>query len=63
MSKDFAMCRYVRTEYGKQIRKAYENHVISEKRANMNKLEVRTDGIANTLTTVQKDCLILEIWG
>lgn len=61
LETEFAMCRYVRTEYGKKIRKMYENHTISEKRGNMTKLEARTDGISNTLTTVQKDNLVLEI--
>lgn len=60
MDKEFAVCRCVRTEYGKKVRKAYENHTIQEKRGNMTKLEPRTDGISNTLTTVQKDNLILE---
>lgn len=61
MRIDFAICRCVRTEYGKRIRKLYESHQISEKRGNMTQLEARTDGISNTLTTVQKDNLVLEI--
>lgn len=44
-----------RTEYGKSIRKQYENHEISESRHNMTQLEPRTDGVSNTLTSVQKD--------
>lgn len=55
-----AALRPERTEYGKQIRKAYENGAITEKRSNMCKLAPRTDGITNTLTTVQKDNYILE---
>ena len=47
--------RPVRTEYGKQIRKAYESGEIQESRHNMTELHPRTDGITNTLTTVQKD--------
>ena len=61
MRIDFAICRCVRTEYGKRIRKLYESHQISEKRGNMTQLEARTDGISNTLTTVQKDNLVLEM--
>lgn len=61
MKISFAICRFVRTEYGKKIRKMYEAHQISEKRRNMNQLEARTDGISNTLTTVLKDNLVLEI--
>lgn len=49
-----------RTEYGKQIRKAYESGQIHESRHNMTELEPRKDGVSNTLTTVQKDNLVLE---
>ena len=49
-----------RTEYGKQIRKAYESGKIQESRHNMTELEPRHDGVSNTLTTVQKDNLLLE---
>ena len=49
-----------RTEYGKQIRKAYESGEIQESRHNMTELEPRKDDISNTLTTVQKDNLLLE---
>lgn len=48
-----------RTEYGKQIRKAYESGQIQESRHNMTELEPRTDGVSNTLTTVQKDNMVL----
>lgn len=49
-----------RTEYGKQIRKSYESGTIKESRHNMTELEPRHDGVSNTLTTVQKDNLLLE---
>lgn len=49
-----------RTAYGKQIRKAYENGQIQESRHNMTELEPRKDDVSNTLTTVQKDNLLLE---
>ena len=49
-----------RTEYGKSIRKFYEGGEIKESRHNMTKLEPRQDGISNTLTTVQKDNLVIE---
>ncbi len=52
--------RYERTEYGKEIRKQYENGEIEEKIGNMRELKPREDGISNTLTTVQKDNLLLE---
>ena len=49
-----------RTEYGKAIRRAYEAGEIQESRHNMTELVPRTDGIANTLTTVQKDNYVAE---
>lgn len=49
-----------RTAYGKQIRKAYESGQIQKSRHNMTELEPRQDNISNTLTTVQKDNLLLE---
>lgn len=49
-----------RTEYGKKMRKAYEAGILKESRHNMNVLEPRKDGISNTLTTVQKDNLVVE---
>lgn len=49
-----------RTEYGKAIRKAYEGGEIKESRHNMTELVPRTDGIANTITTVQKDNYLVE---
>lgn len=48
-----------RTEYGKSIRRDYESGKIRESRHNMTQLEPRTDGVSNTLTTVQKDNMIL----
>jgi DNA (cytosine-5)-methyltransferase 1 len=49
-----------RTEYGKAIRKDYEKGKIQESRHNMTELQPREDGLSNTLTTVQKDNLVLE---
>lgn len=49
-----------RTEYGKKMRKAYENGDFKESRHNMTILGPRTDGISNTITTVQKDNLLYE---
>lgn len=50
-----------RTEYGKQIRRQYEAGEITEQRKNIQQLEPRTDGKKNTLTSVQKDNLVLEL--
>jgi DNA (cytosine-5)-methyltransferase 1 len=49
-----------RTEYGKAVRKAYEAGEIQESWHNMTTMEPRTDGISNTLTTVQKDNYLME---
>ena len=49
-----------RTEYGKSIRKMYESGHIKESRHNMTAMVPRTDGICNTLTTVQKDNYLYE---
>lgn len=49
-----------RTEYGKAIRKEYEAGYIQESRHNMTEMKPRTDGISNTLTTVQKDNYLCE---
>ena len=48
-----------RNEYGKQIRKDYEQGRVSEKISNMVDLVPRTDGLSNTLTTVQKDNYVI----
>lgn len=52
--------RAERTEYGKAIRKQYESGEVHEKIGNMREMKPRTDGIANTLTTVQKDNYVVE---
>ncbi len=51
--------RLVRTAYGKEIRKQYESGVLKESWASMKQYEPRTDGIANTISTVLKDNYIL----
>lgn len=50
-----------RTDYGKAIGRRYETGEVQESRHNMTELEPRTDGKTNTLTTVQKDNLILQL--
>lgn len=47
--------RNVRTGYGKEIRKDYENGKLDISRHEFLANEIREDGIANTLSTVQKD--------
>lgn len=48
-----------RTEYGKQVRKAYEAGELKTERKNIQQLEPRNDGKTNTLTSVQKDNLVI----
>lgn len=55
--------RQERTEYGKQIRKAYESGEIQEKIGNMREFRPRPDEISNTLTSVDKDNYLLETLG
>lgn len=50
-----------RNEYGKAVRKDYENGLISESRHNMTDMTPRNDGISNTLTTVQKDNYVIQV--
>lgn len=58
----FAEClRYQRTEYAKKIRKKYEAHELFERRCNMRTYGIRSDGICNTISTVQKDNYVLVI--
>lgn len=56
-----AILKYQRTEYAKRIRKEYEQKKIQERRCNMREYTIRTDGLSNTITTVQKDNYLL-VW-
>lgn len=58
---DVAALRMVRTEMGKRIRKQYERHEIHHKYSEHKKAEARRDGCSNSITTVQKDNLVMEI--
>lgn len=51
--------RMVRTEDGKALRKAYESHEIKHGFNEYRELEVKDDGCINTLSTVQKDNMLL----
>lgn len=61
MMKRQMILKYQRNEYGKRIRKAYEAHEVKEKRGRMKEIVPRSDGLCNTITTVQKDNLVLEV--
>lgn len=58
-NKIFFCLKYQRNDYGKKIRKLYESKKLKEKRCNMRELTIRTDGLSNTITTVQKDNYIV----
>lgn len=49
-----------RTEYGKKVRKDWESHKLIQQRKYMQQMEPRIDGVSNTLTSVQKDNLLVE---
>lgn len=47
--------RTVRSDYGKRIRKDYESGKLKISRHDFLQYDIRTDGVANTLSTVEKD--------
>lgn len=49
-----------RTEYGKAIRKDYEAGLHKESRHNFTQLEPKQEPTSNTITTVQKDNMLIE---
>ncbi len=49
-----------RTEYGKKVRKDWESHKLIQQRKYMQQMEPRTDGVSNTITSVQKDNMLIE---
>ena len=55
-----SILKYERTEYAKQIRGQYEAGEINERRSNLREFTTRTDGVSNTLTTVQKDNYVFD---
>lgn len=59
--KIYAILKYQRTEYAKKIRKDYEAGRIKERRCNMREYTLRSDGLCNTITTVQKDNYLAEL--
>lgn len=49
-----------RTEEGKSLRKAYESHEIKHGFNEFREVVPRNDGMTNTISTVQKDNLLVE---
>ena len=58
--EDAQAIRMVRTEEGKALRKGYESGTIHHGFNEHREMELRTDGVSNTLSTVQKDNYICE---
>lgn len=58
---DAQAIRMVRTEEGKKLRKQYESHEIEHGFNEHREMELRKDGVSNTLSTVQKDNYICEV--
>ena len=59
-SNEFNVLTPKRTEYGKKVRKDWESHKLIQQRKYMQQMEPRTDGVSNTITSVQKDNMLLE---
>lgn len=55
-----AILKYERTEFGKAVRSGYERGTIRLPRNAMRRMDIRRDGVANTLTGVTKDNLLYE---
>lgn len=51
----------VRNETGKKLRKLYENKKIKHGFNEYRDLDIRKDNVVNSITTVLKDNLILEV--
>jgi site-specific DNA-cytosine methylase len=49
-----------RTEYGKKMRKAYESGDVKMSRHDFQEMRPRTDGVSNTITSVEKDNYLAE---
>lgn len=58
--EDAQAIRMARTEEGKALRKDYERGAIHHRFNEHREMELRTDGVSNTLSTVQKDNYICE---
>ena len=58
--EDAQAIRMIRTEEGKALRKEYESGFIHHGFNEHREMELRTDGVSNTLSTVQKDNYICE---
>lgn len=55
-----AILTHKRNELGKHLRKDYEQGKVKIKRKYTQQIEPRNDGLSNTLTSVEKDNLVIE---
>lgn len=58
-----AILKTERNEYAKQIRKFYESHKVSARRCELKQITIRNDGLSNTITTINKDNLVIQSVG
>ncbi|MBO7517806.1 MAG: hypothetical protein J6T31_01705 [Methanobrevibacter sp.] len=58
-----AILKTERNEYAKQIRKSYESHKVSARRCELKQITIRNDGLSNTITTINKDNLVIQSVG
>lgn len=54
-NKEIYALKFQRNEYGKQIRKDYENGTIKERMCNIRERSIDYSGFSRTITTVEKD--------
>lgn len=59
--KRYFSFRWVRTEEGKRLRRAYEAHELHHGYLDFKMPEIKKDGCANAITSVQKDNLVIEV--
>lgn len=59
--KRYYCLRMVRNETGKKLRKLYEKKMIKHGFNEYRELDIRKDNVVNSITTVLKDNLILEV--
>lgn len=55
-----AILTHKRNEFGKRLRKDYEQGKVKIQRKYTQQIEPRNDGLSNTLTSVEKDNLVIE---
>lgn len=60
--KEIYALKFQRNEYGKKIRKGYENGSIKERMRNIRERSIDYSGCSRTITTVAKDFMyVIEV--